>query len=234
MPNEVRSELQPGDITNFLASSVHDMKNSTTMLVGFLEETLDQVADRDSEFFHHMAHMLYEVKRVNGNLVQLLAIYKIGAQLYPLDVSEQSVWEVLQEFIEQSAPLMRYKGIELELDCPDDLIWYFDRDLLMSALVHPFNNAINYTRNHIRIVAKMADGQLQLRIEDNGRGYPDNMLEAGNALFRGIDFTTGSTGLGLYFSQVAARMHHNRDRVGSIGLENGGSLGGGCFLINLP
>jgi hypothetical protein len=60
------------------------------------------------------------------------------------------------------------------------------------------------------------------------------MLEAGAEAMRGVDFVGGSTGLGLHFSVVAAKMHHNRGRSGEIRLENGGAWGGGCFVVKLP
>jgi two-component system sensor histidine kinase SenX3 len=31
-----------------------------------------------------------------------------------------------------------------------------------------------------------------------------------------------------------ARMHRHRGREGSVHLENGGTLGGGCFILRLP
>ncbi len=75
-------------------------------------------------------------------------------------------------------------------------------------------------------------------VEDNGAGYPQALLDAGAAglsgVASGIDFRTNSAGLGLYFSREVARMHRHRGREGSVRLENGGALGGGCFILSLP
>ena len=38
----------------------------------------------------------------------------------------------------------------------------------------------------------------------------------------------------LFFASEVARMHKRRDKVGGIRLENGGMLGGGCFVLTLP
>jgi hypothetical protein len=51
---------------------------------------------------------------------------------------------------------------------------------------------------------------------------------------QGVHFETGSTGLGFYFSNQVAQLHKNRDQRGTLAIENGGSLGGGCFVLSLP
>ena len=49
-----------------------------------------------------------------------------------------------------------------------------------------------------------------------------------------MNFLTNSSGLGLYFACEVAKMHKHRQRSGSVYLENGGVLGGGCFVLRLP
>ena len=51
---------------------------------------------------------------------------------------------------------------------------------------------------------------------------------------RGISFETGSTGLGLYFADIVARLHQAGDATGCIRLSNDSRLGGGCFTLELP
>ena len=43
-----------------------------------------------------------------------------------------------------------------------------------------------------------------------------------------------STDLGPYFSIEVAKMRKHRERHGALRLENGGSYGGGCFVLTLP
>ena len=157
-------------IDTFLASSVHDMKNSISILIGGLEKTLLQVNPALFPAGVDMAHMIYETKRINNNLIQLLTLYKTGHDLYPFDPQSQAVADMLRLISEQNLSLMASRNIGVE--------------------------------------------------------FVDAM--------RGVDFVGGSTGLGLHFSVVAAKMHRNRGRAGEIRLENSGSLGGGCFILRLP
>lgn len=226
-------EAQPG-MEFFLASSVHDMKNSISMLIGGLEKTLAQADPATFPAYADMAHMIYETKRINSNLIQLLTLYKAGHGLYPFDPQAQAVSDFLRVAGEQNTPLLASQGIAIELSVDDDIYWEFDEDLVSGVIGNALNNAIHYTRDRIRLVAAEVDGFLELRIEDNGQGYPPSMLAAGVEAMRGVDFVSGSTGLGLHFSVVAAKMHRNRGRSGEILLENGGAWGGGCFVLRLP
>jgi hypothetical protein len=50
----------------------------------------------------------------------------------------------------------------------------------------------------------------------------------------GVNFTTGSTGLGLLFTSTIARMHSHQDKTGYITTTNEGIDGGGRFTLHLP
>ena len=226
-------EAQSG-VETFLASSVHDMKNSISMLIGGLEKTLSQLDPASFPAYADMAHMIYETKRINNNLIQLLTLYKTGNDLYPFDPQSQALADFLGVIGEQNRSQLASQGISVEFSVDDDLYWEFDEDLINGVIGNALNNAIHYTQDRIRLVATESDGWLEFRIEDNGKGYPPRMLEAGVEAMRGVDFLGGSTGLGLHFSVVAAKMHRNRGRCGEIRLENGGAWGGGCFVVRLP
>ena len=222
------------DLTMFIASAIHDMKNSLSVLTGFMEDSLGDPTLREQPIYKKMAPMFYEVKRLNDNLLELLAIYKVDRKFYPFDLAEHSVQELVAEVEQQSGTLLTTQNVQLELDVPDDLYWYFDRDLVLGVISHALNNASRYTRGRLRVAAAEVDGFLELRVEDNGGGYPKAMIEEGVAVNRGMSFNTGSTGLGLYFSAMVAKMHKNQNKIGEIQLENGGKLGGGCFILRLP
>lgn len=219
------------DISAFLASAVHDMKNSIGVMINFLETGLAEFGPAVQE---KTAPMLYEVKRVNDNLIQMLAIYKIGNRFYPFDLAENSVDDFVREIVEQNQALLDYSGIALEVECDEGLTWYFDYELISGAISHALNNATHYTRDRLRLSVKEEGGELVMRVEDNGSGYPKSVLEAGDAVSKGVNFASGSTGLGLYFSSMVARLHKNRGKTGSVSLENGGKFGGSCFILRLP
>lgn len=222
------------DLTMFLASSVHDMKNSISMMIGTLQEIVSKADPQSHPHYRDMAHMLYETQRINGNLLQLLTLYKFDNDLFPFSPDSVAITDFVREARSHVQALLDSKQITFEADLAPDLYGQFDQDLVTGVVVHAMNNAANYTRDRIRLAVSEVDGELEFRVEDNGRGFPQAMIEEGAAAMSGTDFGTGSTGLGLYFSAVVAKMHRNHSRRGSIRLENGGRLGGGCFVLRLP
>ena len=227
------------DLLLFLASTAHDMKNSISVLSGTLERLLADAAPRDDAAYPQMAQMLYQTRRLNDNLMQLLALYKrVGTPDYPFDVQPVETAQLVAQVVALGQVLLHAKGIALEVDADPGLIWHLDEDLIVGVVSHALNNAAHYTRDRIRLSLREEDGLLAIRVEDNGDGYPQALLAAGAAglsgVASGIDFRTNSAGLGLYFSREVARMHRHRGRTGTVHLENGGALGGGCFILSLP
>lgn len=227
------------DLLLFLASTAHDMKNSISVLSGTLERLLVDAAPGSAAAYPQMAQMLYQTRRLNDNLMQLLALYKrVGTPAYPFDVQPIEAGQLLDQIVALGRVLLDAKGIALEVALDRDLIWHLDEDLIVGVVSHAVNNAAHYTRDRIRLALCEVDGLLEIRVEDNGAGYPAALLAAGAAglsdVASGIDFRTNSAGLGLYFSREVARMHRHRGRHGEVRLENGGSFGGGCFVLSLP
>lgn len=234
MTQPAGDDLPLVDITTFLASSAHDMKNSVCLLIRGLEQILAATDEQAFAGRRDLAQMTYEAKRINSNLIQLLTLYKVGQQIYPFDPQSTSLADFLRNIAAQSSELLKSQGVTLECDCPPDLYWEFDEDLVTGVIGNAFNNAIHYTRDRVCLTAEEVDGELELRIEDNGAGYPPRMLRESIDSPRGVDFQGGSTGLGLYFSTVVARLHRQGGRCGEIRLENGGPLDGGRFILRLP
>lgn len=247
----------------FLASTVHDMKNSISVVNGTLESLLAGAQERqglrpegvtpegvtpegatpegtaDDAAYPRMAQMLYQTKRLNDNLMQLLALYKqVGKPGYPFDARPQLVGQLVEQVVAQEKILLAARAITLHTSFPAELIWCFDEDLIIGVLGHAINNAYRYTRDTIRLSVAEVGDMLELRVEDNGDGFSPALIAAGAAAMdgasSGINFATNRTGLGLYFASEVAKMHRHRRRRGGIALENGGALGGGCFILRLP
>ncbi len=222
------------DFSAIIASSVHDMKNSLGLLLTTLDEIVGECPPETCPTYKRFSQVLYEARRVNNDLIQLLALYRMGNSIYTLNVAHHSVHDFLEERVLESKPLLDFNRIEIELECPDDLYWFFDGNLVSGVINNVLNNAFRYTKDKLKVSAAEENGHLAIRIEDNGRGYPAASLTGENEVKNGISFKTGSTGLGLYFSSLAARMHKNGGNQGYISMYNGGTYGGGCFAVNLP
>jgi signal transduction histidine kinase len=70
-------EQMPIDFSFVLASSVHDMKNSLGMLLHTLSAMMENSPPKDAEQARFFSTLEYEAARINGELVQLLSLYRM-------------------------------------------------------------------------------------------------------------------------------------------------------------
>lgn len=222
------------NIDHFLASSVHDMKNSVTSLLAGLEKTLTVAEMEKLSTYSELVQVNQEAKRIRNQLVQLLIAYKLGQKIYPFDPQEICLSDFLYELEVQYRSLVKIHRITMDIRVDADLYWYFDEDLIGGVIGNAINNAARFARNRILISAETLGNKLVFRIEDDGCGYTDQILQKHGDFMRSVSFYEGNTGLGLYFATLAARMHRNYRHAGELHLENGGSLGGACFIFRLP
>ena len=230
--SSVMSDEQQIGFSTILASTIHEVKNSLGVVLNSLDELL--CSNEVTQPVDRLVKLRCEAQRVNDNLVQLLALYKMENQGLALNIDEYFVHDFLEEVLAAEKVVLETRGIELEIRCLNDLAWYFDRELIAGALKNAVNNALRHARSKVLVTAEERDQYLVISVNDDGDGYargmPTNGLQSGH----GVNFSSGNTGLGLYFTSKVAELHKNKDRRGSIELDNGRALGGACFSIKLP
>ena len=206
------------------------------MLLNSIEQVMTEYDNYVNPVYTLFSQIQYEGKRVNDDLVGLLAIYRINKQQYAANIDEYNVFDFLQENLEQHATMIEYRNIDKTLHCDAELNWFFDQDLLKGVISNVINNLYKYTQNKLEIVVEKQDRYLAIRIKDNGPGYPQHMLidAEQQKQQKNICFENANTGLGLYFSDLVAKLHKNKGRSGYITTTNDGINGGGCFSIYLP
>jgi len=227
------SDLSKTHFEAAMALTVHDVKNSLALFLDRVEalQVQDEVAG------NKYADFKYEIKRINNNLVRLLALYKVGAENFALQDDFHYIDDFLAEIGAEYSAVLQDKNIELIIDCPDDLNCKMDRGLVYGVLDNAINNAARYTQSKIMLKAWEKDGFLILSVQDNGAGYPEQMLKENQQQENcntDIDISNSTTGLGIFFSHIVAGLHQSNGKTGSIHMANQGDLGGSCFSIHLP
>ncbi|MFK7862714.1 MAG: sensor histidine kinase [Pseudohongiellaceae bacterium] len=225
---------QPLDFALAFGSAVHDVKNSVGLLLHSLDEFMKVNPPETDEDKNRAVVLNYEASRINNDMMQLLSIYRLENQRLFLSVEEVMVAEFLEDEMLAHDTLLRMKNLTVEIECDEDLHWYFDPMLIKNVLNNVIVNTIRYTKDRLRIVVESLDGYIRITVEDNGRGFPAELCQDPGGYLTRINFNTGSTGLGLYFSARVAELHKNGDREGRIEVDNNSALGGGAFRIYIP
>jgi signal transduction histidine kinase len=223
------------DFKTYLASLTHDMKNSLGMLLNTTDEILSRCSSPACPSQALLTGLQYESRRLNGNLIQLLTLYKMEQSQLALNIDHHRLLDFIEEIIVYNQPQLQSKGIGLEVSCPDDLYGFFDLDLIASVLNNIINNAFKYTRDTINIfIEKNTEGYLVIEIRDNGEGYPEYLLHRNPDTPLKNTFIPGGTGLGLYFAHSILKLHKNKDRAGYFLIRNSETSPGGRFTLFLP
>jgi K+-sensing histidine kinase KdpD len=228
-------EEPKADFSLILASSVHDMKNSLGMLLNSLESVMQETPAENEAQEKRFATLQYEASRINTELIQLLSIYRMENDRLPVQVDEHYLIDILEEQVARNDMLFQTRNLAVEVDCDEDLLWYFDAELIGGVIHNILVNGARYSHSKMKVKAEVLNDELIVTVSDDGGGYPSFMLGSPQQSFaKSVSFSEGNTHLGLYFAQESARLHSRNQREGRIELSNGGDLGGGVFTISLP
>lgn len=109
-----------------------------------------------------------------------------------------------------------------------------DAERMKQVIVNLLANAIQHGGQaiHVHLNLEVQDGNAILRVEDNGRGIPEELLpRLFDRFFRGEasrSSTKGNLGLGLAICQTIVEAHGGTISAGP------SKLGGACFTVSLP
>lgn len=122
---------------------------------------------------------------------------------------------------------------KIETNFPQEPVQFYARPMALArAFGNIIENAARYAKKKIKITEKDAPDHVEITIEDDGPGIPDNKKKDALRPFVRLDSArgtkTGGTGLGLSIAQTAIENHG-----GQIFLENS-DLGGLKVRVVLP
>lgn len=216
------------DLQSLTASSIHELKN----LLGQLTLSLDEIAQADCPgVSDQIAGARFACRRITDRMVEILTLYKLDGGQRAFTMDAHSPLDFMED-LQTEAQALTAGRFEVELAAADDVaaFWFFDRELVQGALMNALHNALQHAYSRIRLRLGMEGGLLVFSVEDDGPGYPADLLVADLAAPRA---SAKGTGLGLYFAGAVANAHENKGRTGQVKLANA-AAGGAVFSLLLP
>jgi signal transduction histidine kinase len=216
---------------NLLHSVSHELRTP----IARLEFALELLADRVGAREHGDPALLKRIAAMEGDLAELNALVNELLSMSKLDSASEpqralfEVEPVLRECADGLHPRPATLHCELgpKLGSVDG-----DRRLLARAVGNLLRNAQKYAAHTVALSARRAGGLLEIVIDDDGPGIPEDdrerIFEPFYRLDRSRDRATGGFGLGLSIARKAVRLHGGTLRV------EGSPLGGARFIISLP
>ena len=207
------------DTAAALALIVHDVKNSLSLIGAELEDIVSRL-DPESSEAKQLLRVGLENARINNGLLHLLGLYRTENNLLQPNITNVFVMDVLEDAVSRVVEQARRMDIRIHIEADDDLEWYLDALLLENMLNNSLTNSLRYTQDTIWVEAELKEGGLNVCVRDNGRGFPQGIVEFIDHPQTDLNFAGGSTGIGLYLSNIVAKMHQNQGRQGKVIVSN--------------
>lgn len=222
------------DMQSVMASTVHDVKNSLELINSQLDQIYHRLADSETETAVDVRRIQLECSRINNSMIHMLGLYKMESGLFRLSIEETYVPDIIEYVVSSYSALLSSMGIRLEVEfAQQDCLWFMDAYLVEGLLGNVVTNSIRYTRSRLTFEIKQIDDWLNIRVKDDGTGYPEEILSFVQQTALPTR-QTSSTGLGLFFCRKIAEVHGNGSRQGYINLANDPDTGGAVFDLFLP
>jgi CheY-like chemotaxis protein len=162
--------------------------------------------------------------------VSRIAREKVDLRLQPIEMAE-----VVAAAVEAASPLLEERRHRLDVDVPPGLVVVGDATRLVQVVVNLLTNAAKYTapQGHVRVTARLDEGQVELCVTDSGIGISTEMLDGVFEIFaqerQALDRSVGGLGLGLTIVKRLVELHGGRVEARSEGVERGST-----FVVRLP
>jgi signal transduction histidine kinase len=203
----------------FLAKVSHEVRTPLNSIIGFtelmLQERMGPIGNARYRGYVEDIHQsgLYALSLLND----LLDISKIEAGKFELNFTAVDVAELVEDCAASMQPLAKRARIVLRTSLAPDLPTVVaDPRRLKQILLNLLTNAIKFTKEGGQVIVSgtMVDGELRLRVRDNGVGMTKDEIAFAMQPFHQLDTAPRKqTGTGLGLPVTKALVDANRARL---------------------
>jgi two-component system, OmpR family, sensor kinase len=192
----------------FVADASHELRTPLALLQAELELALRRPRAPE-ELRTALASAAEEVDRLTRLAEDLLVLARADEGRLPLRRGTVSISDLFETIARRFGPRAREVGRTLAVSAPAGETVSADRLRLEQALGNLVDNALRHGSGPVRLEAERRDGEVTLRVSDEGDGFPPSFLPHAFERFGRADEarSRGATGLGLAIVDAVARAH---------------------------
>lgn len=207
---------------DFIANVSHELRTPISMMQGYSEAIVDDIAQTDEEK-KEMAKVIYDESLRMGRLVnELLDLARMEAGHILLSVELIEIEPYLNRIIRKFHGLAKEKEVELSVRLQtEEPFFRFDPDRIEQVLTNLIDNAIRHVPDSasIEISGRMDERGLYMEVSDQGPGIPEEDLPFLFERFYKADKSRtrgrSGTGLGLAIAKNIIDAHRGNIAVKS-------------------
>ncbi len=197
---------------DFISNVSHELRTPLAALKALTETLSEGALDDPPAARRFLEQMDTEVDSLSLMVTELLELSRIESGRVPLNLKPTHASKILAPAVERLRLQAERAGLEVLLDCPDDLpLVMADSQRLEQVVVNLLHNAIKFTPGggRIDVSARGALNTVTFSVKDTGIGIAVDDLPRIFERFFKVDRarSTGGTGLGLAISRHLVEAH---------------------------
>jgi signal transduction histidine kinase len=166
--------------SDFVTHVSHELRTPLTSIKAYVETLTSNIGDPDftqaDEFLDIVSK---ETERLIRIVNEILDVSKIEFGQRPLQRSVFALPDAINDVTSILSPTLREKGVNVEVDLPDDLPNIdADPDLIKQVFINLVNNAAKYSQPGSKITVGATEEAVDIvvTVEDQGIGIPEDEL----------------------------------------------------------
>lgn len=206
-------------VERYVQTLTHELKSPLAAIQGaaeLLEENMPH--EQRTRFLQNIRSETQRCEKLAHRLLELAAVENLD---HLQNVTTLDLCEICRQVIKSCEPTAQMAKVKLAVDLPSSAVFIGNKNLLNSALLNLLENALHFSpeNSEISLELRQEKSHYQIKISDEGSGFPDFALERAFERFytyRAQQKTPHQGhGLGLAFVKEVVELHH-----GSITLKN--------------
>ncbi len=207
---------------DFIANVSHELRTPISMLQGYSEAIIDDIAASDEDK-KEIAKIIYDESLRMGRLVnELLDLARMEAGHIELSKEAVLIPDFAERIVRKFQGIAKEQGIELNFRISAQIgHGVFDPDRIEQVLTNLIHNAIRHTdeAGGVELIIDKYEHGVRFEVKDTGTGIPEEDLPYVFERFYKADKARtrkrGGTGLGLAIAKNIVEAHNGKISVHS-------------------
>lgn len=204
----------------FFSNASHELKTPITSIQGYAELMESGMVTDETMKLDFIHRIKKEAQNMSGLINDILMISRLEAKEAEVPVSEVRLSVLLEEITDSLKPAAAEGQVFLHVDCQPICI-QANPQQMKELFGNLMSNAVKYNRpgGQVWVTVRETDGELTVRVRDNGMGIPkeslDRIFERFYRVDKGRSRKQGGTGLGLSIVKHIVNYNHGSIQVTS-------------------
>ncbi len=216
---EQKAEAESANLAkaNFLANMSHELRTPLNAIIGFAEMMeMETFGELNRKYLDYACH----IRQSGGNLLKVVSdvldMSRLESGRVTIRPESIDLGETVNGCLERFADYAKSRSLTIDVDSSLQTLCHADAGALEKALGVLLHNALKFSRDGglVSLRARVAAGQIDVIVEDNGRGIPAAAMERLGRPFEQFDDSLEDgmkgSGLGLAIARSLIELHGGR------------------------